>query len=127
MNTFSHILIAEKSIAKIKPLIEDLTQKQNNWYNLRIQGLTTEQELKKQILKEHLLRNINPSVKSKQNTQSKFGNVVTVKSTSTRKSKSTTLEFADQVTPPNTSAISPTLDYNIVEEMKKSHMNISPF
>ena len=38
-----------------------------------------------------------------------------------------TLEVVDQVTSPDTSAIHPAVDYNIVDDMKKVRANISMF
>lgn len=82
----------------------------------------------KHKLKEHLLRNITLPINSSQNTQRKYGNVAKMKSTSTNnKSKPITPKVVDKETPPNTSTVYPSLDYNIVDEMKKAHVNISLF
>jgi len=68
MNTFSCVYAAENKITEKLPLSEDLTQKQNGRYNLRNEGTISKPELKRQKLKEHLLRKITLPINSVQNT-----------------------------------------------------------
>ena len=80
-------------------------------------------------MKEQLLRRISPLVNPVQNTQSKSGNSTASKNTSSNnKSKSITLEVSNKATPLDTSALpakSETIDYNIVEHLKRAQANIS--
>lgn len=82
-------------------------------------------------LKKKLLRRLAPPTNPAQNAQNKYGNAIASKDTSTgRKSNSITLEVSNKATPLNTS-IMPTkiesIDYNIVEYLKRARANISIF
>ena len=82
----------------------------------------------KQKLKESLLRKIILPVNSMQSTQSKYGKTVSTKSVSVKNKDITiTLEATNQVTSPDTSTILLAVDYNIFDDMKKVHVNISMF
>lgn len=100
-------------------------------YNLKIKGCDSEKELKIQELKKQLLRRILPPTNTSQNTQDMYGNATTSKNTYTNnKSRSITLEDSNKVTPLENLAlpiINEIIDYNIIQDMKKSCANISIF
>lgn len=131
MNTFSCVFTSKMKIVEEPPLNEAQSQKKNNQYKLRSQGIFYEHELTRKKLKENLLSKITSSINPAFNTQNKFVNATTSTNTSTNnKIKSTILEVSDKFNPPDTLAMSTTyetLDYNVVEDMNKSQTNISIF
>lgn len=75
-----------------------------------------------------MLRILGPSVKSTQDAQSKSGKTTSTKSVSaSNKDKTNPSENMHLVPPPYTSVSLPTLDYNIVENMKNTHEKISMY
>lgn len=80
-------------------------------------------------LKEQLLRRISPSVDRTHKEQSKYGNATNSKNISSKNnSKSITSEVSNKATPLDTSTLPTrveTIDYNIVEYLKKMRDNIS--
>ena len=110
VNNFSCVLEAKNSVAKKKPLSDFPDQKRNR-YSLRRKVLAIEPELMKKKFKEQLLRKISPPVNSTQSTQRNSGNAVAAKSTSiSNNSKTINMEVTNQVTTPETLAISLALD-----------------
>lgn len=79
----------------------------------------------KNKFKENMLRKINPLTNSTQDTQRKFGKVVSKKSVFiSSKDKTMTPETMNQVTSLSTMASLPIVDYNIINDTKKVHANI---
>lgn len=121
------IFTAQKSIANKQPPSDGSAQKHTNRYNLRSQGIATVVELLNQKLKENCWgKSLHPSTQRR--TVSESGKAVSMKIASmSNKDKTITLEATNQVTSPNTSVILPFVDYNIVDDIKKVHVNISMF
>lgn len=75
-----------------------------------------------------LLRKVDPPTIQKQKTQSKLGKTVGEKSMSmSSKLQNTPLDNMNTSLTSDISVILPALDYNIMEDMKKTHANISLF
>lgn len=89
-------------------------------------GTISEQEPKTKLLR-NILMPTNPT----QSLHNNSGSDPPLKNTSKKnKKKSTTPEVSNQATPPNTLALpvrNDSIDYNIVEDMKRESANISIF
>ncbi len=104
---------------------EKQPQKKNDHYNLKSKGvpLTLGEAQEKMRL---FLRKGDPPTTPKQKTHNKSGKTTMDKSTSmSNKLQNTPLENTNISPTPNTSVILPPLDYNIVDDMKKTWKNIS--
>ena len=95
-------------------------------YNLRSKGHVSKQDIKKQ-----LLHRILPPSNLAQNSQNESGGAYSSKKTSSNnKKKTTTPVVVDKFTPPDSAThpvVMVNIDYSIVKDMKRSHLNISLF
>ena len=93
---------------------------------MRRKGLVSKQEIKKQLLQKK-----NPSSNPTHNSQNKLGgDVYSNNTSSSNKNKSATTIAVEKVTPPDSSTqpiVMENNEYNIVEDMKRAHSNISLF
>lgn len=103
------------------------TQKKTDHYNIRSKGaLPTLGEMQENI--RMLIRKVDPLVILKQKTQSKPGKIAKNKSTSMSSNlQNTPLDNTNIRSTLDTSVSLPPLDYNIIDDMKKTRVNISLF
>ena len=107
--------------------IEKQPQKKNDRYNLRSKGsLPTLGEIKEKT--RFLMRKVDPLVTPKQKIQNKSGKIAVNKNISmSNKMKNTLSDNTNIRSTPDTSISLLALDYNIVDDMKKTQENISFF
>lgn len=94
------------------------------WYNLRSQGAPTLIDIPKEKLMQ-MFTKVGPPVPSRQKTQNKSRKIAPTKDISMSSSlENTPLDSTNTSLPPDISVSLSTLDYNIVEDIKKTHVNI---
>ena len=107
-----------------KTTTEKEPPKQKGRCNLRSQGAPTMIKISKQKFKQ-MIRKVDPPTSSTQKTQRKSGKISPTKDTSSNSLQNTPSDSTNTSFPLYKSVSLPTLDYNIVEDMKKTRENIS--